>query len=135
MPSHTYTTAVIQPLFLRYIDGLTWGLTAPFTAVSETLGTIIVPEGFVTDFNSIPRVLWNILPPDEDGEAAVLHDYLYRYGRLFNRPLTRLQCDTVHREFVHYRHEPAWKERAIYWGLRVGGWVAWKAYRKHDPKI
>lgn len=38
---------------------------------------IDVPNGYVTDFASIPRVFWRFLPPDgEYTQAAVLHDYL-----------------------------------------------------------
>lgn len=39
---------------------------------------IIVPEGFITDFASIPRIFWSILPPHgRYAKAAVIHDYLY----------------------------------------------------------
>ena len=40
---------------------------------------IIVPKGFKTDLASIPRVFWNILPPQQANfiAPAVLHDYLY----------------------------------------------------------
>lgn len=37
-----------------------------------------VPEGFVTDLTSIPRVLWQLLRPEgRYAYAAVVHDYLY----------------------------------------------------------
>ncbi len=39
---------------------------------------IDVPEGFVTDFASIPRVFWSILPPHGAAmPASVVHDYYY----------------------------------------------------------
>jgi hypothetical protein len=40
----------------------------------------VVPEGFITDFASIPQAIWNIAPPWNIhwGAAAVLHDYLYQ---------------------------------------------------------
>lgn len=41
--------------------------------------TFIVPVGFVTDFASVPRLLWWLFPPrGKHTKAAVLHDYLYR---------------------------------------------------------
>lgn len=41
-------------------------------------GNIVVPEGFITDFASIPRFLWSIYPPTgRYQEAAVIHDWLY----------------------------------------------------------
>lgn len=38
----------------------------------------VVPEGFPTDFASVPRFLWSFVPPyGVYTEAAVVHDYLY----------------------------------------------------------
>lgn len=128
---------IVTPLQLGYIDGKSWALLTNFVVISDTIkavipnhgGTVVVPAGFTTDFNSIPRGLWNIFPPDEDGEAGVVHDYLYRYGALSGHPLQRVTADKTHREFVHMRHPAAWKESAMYWGLRLGGWKPWNAYR------
>jgi len=41
--------------------------------------TIHVPEGFITDFASIPRFAWPIIghPAGEYAQAAALHDWLY----------------------------------------------------------
>lgn len=42
-----------------------------------------VPAGFQTDFASIPRIFWNILPPiGPYAQAAVVHDYLYQQGNV-----------------------------------------------------
>ena len=51
--------------------------------------SIIVPEGFVTDLASIPRILWSFDPPF-DGKyvlSAILHDYLYTYDIVKSRKL------------------------------------------------
>ena len=37
---------------------------------------IVVPEGFKTNFGSIPRAFWWVLNPTE-WNAYVLHDYMY----------------------------------------------------------
>ena len=38
---------------------------------------VVVPPGYRTDFASIPRFMWRILPPGgRYREAAVIHDYL-----------------------------------------------------------
>lgn len=38
---------------------------------------ICVPAGYRTDFASIPRILWRVLPPfGQYGKAAVIHDWL-----------------------------------------------------------
>jgi hypothetical protein len=74
-----------EPLEVEYIDGRTWKLIAAFDYVldwkNEASQIINVPAGFVTDFASIPRALWDILPPTgKYGKAAVIHDYLYVNG-------------------------------------------------------
>ncbi len=70
-----------SPLQLEWIDGHDWRLLSGFTYSTTIgdLGTIIVPAGFVTDFASVPRGLWNLFPPTGTyGKAAVIHDALYR---------------------------------------------------------
>lgn len=38
---------------------------------------VTVPKGHITDFASIPRLFWRILPPwGKYGKASVIHDYL-----------------------------------------------------------
>jgi len=47
---------------------------------------VTVPAGFVTDFASVPRVLWSLFPPiGEYGKAAVVHDWLYHYSSGFSK--------------------------------------------------
>ena len=47
---------------------------------------IHVPEGFSTNFASVPRVFWAIYPPwGKYGKAAVVHDYLYKNHNGFTR--------------------------------------------------
>jgi hypothetical protein len=44
----------------------------------QTFLPVQVPEGFVTDLTSIPRLFWQILRPEgRSAYAAVVHDYLY----------------------------------------------------------
>lgn len=50
-----------------------------------------VPEGFVTDLASIPRVFWQVLRPEgRYAYAAVVHDYLY-----WTQTRPRLEADRI----------------------------------------
>jgi hypothetical protein len=72
-----------RPLILEMLDdGHNYKLVEPFDYDTSLGMTITVPAGFVTDFASVPRIFWNLLPPTgRYGKAAVIHDYLYRtYG-------------------------------------------------------
>lgn len=124
----SFTTDLkLQPLD----DGKTFKLLEPFryrigSVDSENI--ITIPEGFLTDFASVPQIFWNILPPwGKYGKAAVLHDFLYKTG-MFDRA----RCDEIFLEAMEALDVSWIKRRAIYTGVRVGGWVAWNSHRKDD---
>lgn len=129
-------------LNLRYIDGRRYLITDDFIVDTDTVGLITVPAGETTDFNSTPRALWSIMPPQDYAEAGVAHDFLYTTGvRVVvdggtgaqrHEPITRAEADATHRELLIYRGCPRWKVEAMYWGLRVGGWRVWNTYRAQD---
>lgn len=107
-------------------DGRSWVLLEPLTYEVGELGSadvITVPRGFVTDFASVPRVLWNILPPTGGyGEAAVIHDYLYRTpGKA-----TKRQADAVLLEAMKQKGVDWLARWIIYLGVRIGGGWSYK---------
>ncbi len=76
-----------QPPAVRQINAKQWELVEqgfsyrPWSIrdVENIDLNIEVPQGFVTDFASIPRSLWWILHPTGIyGSAAIVHDYLCR---------------------------------------------------------
>lgn len=127
------------PLDLRANDdGRTFTLLTEFDYEIGDLGsgrTIRVPVGFVTDFASIPRVFWNILPPwGKYGKAAVLHDWNYK-----KQEFSRAFCDDILDESMAALGV-GWLTRHVIWlGVRMGGWVAWNQHKKENqnesPKV
>lgn len=101
-------------------------LTAQFAYFSKAKQLFVVPEGFTSDFNSVPRGAWNFFPPWEYPEAAVTHDWLYRHPG----ELKRSDIDAIHREIMEV--EGASRVlRWLAWGaIRVGGRKSWNNYRK-----
>jgi hypothetical protein len=64
-------------LRVEQVGSGTWRLTAPLVWTGTQGDTFTVPEGFVTDFATVPRVLvWKTLPYGAYTRAAVLHDFL-----------------------------------------------------------
>lgn len=117
----------ISALELRWIDGHNWLLLKNFLYVTNVrlVGNVLiaVPAGFVTDFASVPRVLWNLLPPTGGyGEAAVLHDYLYRT----RGKATRIQADAVLLEAMKLAGVDWLTRWVVYLGVRVGGRRSYK---------
>lgn len=107
-----------------------WVLLSPLTYVTEYGCKIVVPAGFVTDFASIPKVVWNLPGFDPYGDAkfpAVVHDYLYSL-RGANLPdgtagFNRSACDGVLLAALKSVGE-MWNVRwTIYWAVRLFGGI------------
>lgn len=101
-----------------------WMLAMPvdYTIGSSNLG-IRVPQGFVTDFASVPRFLWSALPPqDQYMLPAVIHDYLY-----WEQPCTKEQADNLLAIAMMEQKVDRWKQRAVYSAVAHFGRSAWDA--------
>jgi hypothetical protein len=113
-----------SPLKLEYIDGKHWLLIEGFSYHTEIMGigNIYVPAGFLTDFASIPRGLWNLFPPTgKYGKAAVIHDYLYRWT-----DVDRKTCDDIFMEGMEVLEVNWFSRRIIYRAVRLFGGAARK---------
>lgn len=129
----------LDPLELEYMDGRRWKLTKAFDyRLGQPLGAeyVRVPAGFVTDFASIPKILWNVLPPTGPyGKAAVIHDWLYQRQAIM--PTLRLcdqaEADRVLLEAMGVLDVSYVARLTIYAGVRVGGSFTWNRYRKARP--
>jgi hypothetical protein len=91
--------------------------------------TIVVPEGSVTDFSSIPWFGRFLVRWSRVDLAGVVHDRLYQDG---NR--SRAYADRVWRLVARAgeRRANALQAWIGWFALRVGGWMAWNRYRRRD---
>lgn len=107
-------------------DGLHFTLLEPVVYFTHELERIEIPAGATSDGASVPRALWNILPPfGSYWRAAVLHDWLYRCS---TKP--KDECDLIFRDaMTDLGVEPAVRD-AIYEGVRLGGQAAFDEDRK-----
>jgi len=112
-----------SPLIVRPLpDGRNWQLVEGFE-FRYNGKTLKVPAGFVTDFASVPRIFWNILPPwGRYGKAAVIHDYCYRTACL-----SRRMCDRLFLEAMRALSVPAWKRYIMWLAVRCFGQYAYRA--------
>lgn len=94
-------------------------LLAPLIYYSERMGReITVPQGFVTDFASVPRLpVAYLLAGGCANEAAVIHDYLYRNQKL----CSRADADAVFEEAMGVTGQPWWRRKMMYLGVRIFG--------------
>lgn len=117
----------LDPLILKYLDGRDWELVSPFNYQTDVFPVsrrpIKIPAGFLTDFASVPRLLWNVMPPTGMyGKAAVIHDYLYRTPQM----ATRAEADNVFKEAMQALGVGWWTRQVMYRGVRLFGWRAYK---------
>lgn len=100
---------------------------------------VCVDPDFVTDFGSIPRLLWwvrGLSPFGRLRRAYVIHDKLYQHpfvqSGLGTRPVTRKEADLILLEGCHVLGASWLNRRIIYRGVRLGGWVTWWRYRRQE---
>jgi len=110
-------------------DGKSWVIRRDFgyEVGEEDSGDVIdVPIGFMTDFASVPRLLWVMIPRwGKYGNAAVIHDWLY-----WDQSRTRREADQIFLEGMQVLEVSPLKQQLIYRAVRAFGWLAWRSNTK-----
>lgn len=126
-----YQLGVTGPLqFELEANGREARLIREFVVITPTKEKIVIPDGFVTDFASVPRIFWRIIPPwGEYSPAAVVHDYLYLVGTL-----KRGVVDKIFLQIMTQLGVSLWKRQVMYIAVRIAGSRGWNRYRKNESK-
>jgi hypothetical protein len=100
---------------------------------------VVVPAGFTTDFNSTPRAIWCYFAPWDHPEAGIIHDWLYGSPAGYTHqsgaavtPLSRTECDQIHRRILDIEGVRWTKRQAVYAGLHAFSWKPWAEHRAQD---
>jgi hypothetical protein len=92
----------------------------------EHLKSVKVPIGFVTDFASIPRVFWSVLPSDgKYTHPAIVHDYLY-----WTQTAPREHADQILKIMMEDFSVNGVNVGLIYSAVRTFGGSAWESNAK-----
>lgn len=111
-----------EPILEPHADGVNWTFARRFAAHDSILGDICIPEGFVTDLGSIPKIFQNLISPEgKPLRGYVLHDWLYAVQKC-----KRADADALLFRAFKAVGEKAWKRWVVYIALRLGGWGAWR---------
>ena len=110
-------------LIFEYIDGHTWKLYVDFTWKFEDGTILLVPEGFVSDKHSAPRLFWSLVPPTEYAEAAIVHDWLYSKNET---KWSRKESDEMYLEMLRVLGAGFVRRYTMYYAVRLFGGRAWK---------
>ena len=111
---------VVTPL----ADGKTWVILREFgyDVGDEGSGDHVAVEiGFETDFATIPRIFWIVLPRwGRYGNASVIHDWLY-----WKQTRPRKEADDIFLEGMGVLEVGAVTRYLIYISVRLFGFIAW----------
>jgi hypothetical protein len=107
-----------------FADGDHWFLTEDLEYDVLDTGVVVpVRRGFVTDFASIPRPFWSLLPRwGKYGPPAVVHDFLY-----WDQRCTREQADRIMMLAMQESDVGWFRTTLIHAALRIGGAFAWSS--------
>jgi hypothetical protein len=116
-----FLTSLVMENATNQDDGK-WRLTQPLIYDSDIAKrVIVVPQGFVTDLASVPRVpVVYFLAGGTSNEASVVHDYLYT-----SHLVDRQTADAVLREASAVTGVPAWRRSIMWAAVRMFGGSHW----------
>lgn len=85
---------------------------------------IVVPRGYISDWSSLPRMLWLVWPPNysEARHAAIVHDYFYSH---LHWHYTKEFADAVFKALMLHDGAPRFTTATFYRGVRIGGKGGW----------
>jgi hypothetical protein len=87
-----------------------------------TINGIDIPMGYETDFASVPRLFWSIIPTiGKHSIAALVHDYLYD-----NRIGSRREADRLFLELMLQYNVNKLSAYIMYAGVRIGALNWWR---------
>ncbi len=140
----SFTNALITK---HNADGRTYTVERDFIFWADKIGSgyyVEVPKGFITDLASIRRILQWLTPKQgKFDQGAVVHDKLYKDGtceRLTKESLiSEIDIDRAFADKMFYKSMGVlevhpWRRWLIYYGVRLGGWVAWDRHRRKDKQ-
>ena len=113
-------------------DGKNFKLDETLVYSSDLLNEkVVVPKGFVTDGATIPWIFRPVFPVwGKWGDAAVLHDWLYR-----ETDYSKRICDNVFNEAMKVLKVCTLKRIIIYLAVKYFGFFAFWRDRKERNRV
>jgi hypothetical protein len=114
-------------LVVTEFDEIKWELVTPLVYQGNQ-DRIEVPTGFITDFASVPKALWSIIPPyGTYTKAAVIHDYLYR-----NAIVSRADADGIFKKIMSESGVGLIRRGLMWAAVRLFGRAAYKGTKPNS---
>ena len=68
-----------DPVIMPIGDGLNILLVKDFHFIADGI-PLFVPSSFESDWASVPRLWWRVVPPHQYPHCSIMHDFLFRRG-------------------------------------------------------
>ncbi|WP_353721348.1 DUF1353 domain-containing protein [Dyadobacter sp. 676] len=111
-------------------DRFNWWEVVEDCTVESKLPGMVIPAGYRTDFATIPRLLWPLMPPHgRMANAAIAHDYAYdnRLGEAeFGETQARLRACVEFALRASKTAWPDWQMSIAYIFIRLFGRKWWR---------
>lgn len=137
---------VLETIRVEWMDGRRWRLVEEFIYhLHATDGEeyVVCRIGQITDFGSVPRLLWNIPGLNPTGKYApawLVHDKLFAVPLVLSdtsppsmgRRIGFREANAILGEVLHV-FGASWFLRALVRAaVSTGGWLAWREHRAQD---
>lgn len=124
----------LDPLKVDLLDGERLWITRQSmnyeVGVTGSGINICIEAGLITDFGSVPQIFHSLISPiGLATRAYVLHDFLYQ-----RQHLSRGMSDYILLEAMKVLGVRPLHRRAVYYGVRLGGWMAWRKHAKENKR-
>lgn len=120
------TVKFLTPLQVQKLHNGRWLLVREFCFELDAT-VYCVPQGFETDFASVPRLPFAYLVAGNTShEAAVIHDWMYMDG------FPRAYADSVFLAALKAEGINWWRRNLMWLAVRIAGSWAYDAKRKAD---
>ncbi len=104
-----------------------WRLVKDVEVQLSNGDVIIIPAGYCYDMASVPKWLWSIVRPFNDGLLATLiHDYLYVHQE--RHMLSRAEVDAEYLRWMMITNTNYFDNYVRYLVVRAFGWLYWKKW-------
>lgn len=113
---------VIEQSYMFFVKhNKKWKISKSVTIELSTGEVITIPEGYVYDMSSVPRFLWSIISPFNDGLfGTLIHDYLY-----VTKIVSRKTADDEYLFWNKITYPNKFDNYLRYIAVRLFGWIVW----------
>jgi len=117
IPARHSVYMITKPSILPF-DSVNYSLNTPLVIAIDG-HILVVPQGFITDLASIPRVFWSFLAPNLPSFVypSIAHDYLYSC----NLKHTRFWADEVFYSLLLNENVKPWRAYSMFIAVRMFG--------------